>query len=199
MRHTTPQGTTEKIVSPEGLANAMAQRPISWETGILTPNTIHVGSNAGVRTVVEYRPPQRTGIWLDDNPEPLRVPMPGLLLVRKSSGEGHPDYQIFAVKKRPSNLKTKLYVSPLPNTYRNGGICWGNVARLESSVLDDVSLKADWSFLLGSGFNNHSVNGKSVKYSGDIRKLLIELDQQKTEKYPLDDLVSASLALEAVL
>lgn len=198
MIHNTEQGRTERIVSPESLANAIAQRPISWGTGVLNPNTVYVGSIEGKRTIVEYRKPQPTGIWLDGGDEPLRIPMPGLILIRKDAGE-YPTYQIFAVKKRPSDLKVKLYVPPLPNTYPNGTICWGNVSRGQMSHLDEVDLGADWSFLLGSGFNSHSVHQKSKKYKTDVRKLLIELDEEKPGKYPTTDLVSANLTLQAVL
>jgi hypothetical protein len=196
-RHNTERGSTETIVAPADLAKAINSRPHNWETGLLTPNTLYMGEIANTLIVVEYRKPQYTGIWLEDTAEPVRVPMPGLILIRLMARKDKPDYKVFAVKRRLHSMNQKLYVSPLPNTFTHGGICWGSVPQPNPDDMGVVDLAADWKMLLGSPFNNHAVGGKSKKHRSDVRKLLFEL--QKAEKYPLNDLVEAGTTLAMVL
>jgi hypothetical protein len=186
----TEQGTVEKLVSPDGLAQMLSglAKP-SWNTGLLSPGTIWIGDANGKRVVIEYRKPQLTGIWLEGSESALRVMLPGLLMVRAASS-----YRVYAVKRRPRNLKAKLYNSPLPNV-SSSGVCWGTVA---VEKRDPVSLSADWKAFLGSRFGDHTCGGKSKQQPQDIRKLLIELDG-KGDSYPLSDLVDTRMRLENVI
>lgn len=190
-------GAVEVIVSPEDVALALSQRESRWETGILGPNTLFMAEINGTRIVAEYRPPQVTGVWLEGTPTPLRVPMPGLVLIRRSAKNAPQHYRLFAAKKRPDAHSMKLYRAPLPNVYADGDICWGSVPKPE--VVNSASLEADWTMLLGSGFGNHGGLSLSKKHKSDVRKLLIELDAKKAKRYPLSDLVEHRLSLRQEL
>lgn len=202
LRHNTPAGTTEKIVDPEDVAKvlaALAQKRAVHSTGLLSENTLYVIEDAVARTIVEYRPPQKTGFWLDGSDEPIRVPLPGLLMIRSIPLGGQADYRIFAVKERPTSDSAQLFVAPLPNVYADGSICWGNVKRLPDSQLDKVSLAQDWQMLLATKFNDHVVGGKSNAYKGDIRKLYMEMERRKAKRYPLGDMLRANRTLDYAL
>ncbi len=151
------------------------------------------------KTVVEYRPPQMTGVFLDDSDIPLRVPLPGLLMIRTTKDNRSPDYAVYAVKKRPDTLKADLFHAPLPNVFTSGNICWGSVERVADEALHDVNLAADWSMLLGSPFGNHAVNGKSKAHRDDIRKQFIALEAKKSRRYPVSDLLPAKTTLAQAL
>lgn len=170
-----------------------------WNSGILGKNTLMVGEQFGGQLVVEYRPPQMTGIWLEQSDEPVRLPMPGLLLLRHMKPNQRPTYLMYAVLKRPMKTGVKLFNVPLPNTYDDGRICWGSVAAPGKDKLHPVDLEADWNVLLGSKFGDHSVHSKSVKYHGDIRKMLIEIDREKPARYPYKDLLPCKMKLSEIL
>lgn len=176
----------------------LSKRPVTWETGLLSPNTIYLSERGGMRIVAEYREPQMTGVWMDGSETAVRVPLPGLLLIRTVKG-GQPDYRLFAVKERPADLKAQLFHAPLPNVYGNGGICWGSVARPVGDALESTTLAKDWNYLLGTRFSDHGVNGKSKTNRDDIRKKLIALEKRGVKRYPLSDLIEAGLKLESEL
>jgi len=196
LRSNNAQGTIEKLVSPEGLAQMLSglAKP-SWNTGLLTPNTLWMGDLNGKRVVVEYRKPQVTGIWLDGSETPLRVALPGLVMLREVKVDTNASYRLWAVKRRPRNLKAKLYNAPLPNV-GGSGACWGTVT---VDKRDPVSLAADWKAFLGSRFGDHSCNGKSKMEKNDIRKRLIQIDGMNEDSYPLGDLVDSGQTLEKAL
>lgn len=175
---------------------AQVQKPTTWNTGILSQAALMVGEQHGGRLVVEYRPPQMSGIWLEGSDEPVRIPLPGLVLMRFMLPSTRPQYLMFAVKRRPTNAaKTKLYCCPLPNTYATGSICWGTVAAPTGDKLHETRLDADWEVLLGSKFGDHSVAKKSILHMDDIRKTLLALEASKAAKYSLDDLVDTKMNL----
>lgn len=200
LRHNTEAGATERIISPESLAEALAaeQKPLAWTTGMLAQNTVFVGAVGDVSIVAEYRKPQKTGLYFDGSEEPVRVPMPGLILIRRIQGKNLPTYRIFAVKRRPSNIKTKLMNVPLPNVGQDG-VCWGTVPHLDPTKRHAVDLTEDWKLFLGSRFGDHSVAGKSKAFKDDIRKQLLKLDREQAKTYPTDDLVETTTSLKALL
>lgn len=194
LRSNTPSGTVEKLVSPEGLAQMLSglAKP-SWDTGLLTPATLWMGDFNGKRIVVEYRKPQVTGIWLEGSETPLRVNMPGMVMLREVKPEGGALYRLWAVRRRPRDLKkTKLFNAPLPNVGSTGA-CWGTVT---VEKRDPVSLAPDWKAFLGSRFGDHTCGGKSKMEKQDIRKRLIQLDGHNEDGYPLGDLVDSGYTLE---
>jgi hypothetical protein len=192
-RMTEDGGETEYAVSPAQLAEALAVK-VKLETGLLPGNTIYIASEGSRKAIVEYRPPQRTALFLDGSDTPVIVPLPGLIMGRVNSGSDSLRYGVYAVKARPESLATPLFNPPLPNV-GNNAICWGSVRRVSDQALASYTLTEDWQLLLGSVFTNHGVNGKSKRYSNDIRQQWIDLDKRKARKYPLGDLVAARTTL----
>lgn len=191
LRKRTKNGVVEYPVDPSEIGENLAPK-IALNTGILDPNTVLVHQVGSRRLVVGFRPPQWSGLFVDGTDEPLRVPLPGLLMIRLVKDATQPSYRVYAIKTRPRTLQARLYNAPLPNVYADGGICWGNVKRVSAEAVRSPSLQADWAMLLGSRFNDHVVDGKSSKYPEDIRKLFIALEQGGRKVYPITDLVGAS-------
>lgn len=190
-------GETEYPISPAQLATALAAR-VRFSTGLLSGNTLYISSEGIRKVVVEYRAPQKTALFFDGSDTPLRVPLPGLVLVRLTTANDNPRYGIYAVRKRPTSMDIDLYLAPLPNTDRNG-ICWGTVKKVSAESLAGNDLTEDWAILLGSLFTNHSVGGKSKSHSTDIRQKLIHLDNRQARVYPTHDLVPIELKLSDIL
>lgn len=186
-------GMTEFAIDPSALAHALAAH-VEFSTGLLSPNTLYVKQAGIARTVIEYRPPQVTGLWLEGSEAAIRIPLPGLIMFRTYNG-GSPNYRVFAVKERPTSLDADLFNAPLPNV-GGGGVCWGTVAMPSREALEGVSLTEDWQQFLGSRFGNHTTEGKSKKHK-DIRNLYIALEGKK--RYPLNDLKSAHNTMSQVL
>jgi PRTRC genetic system protein B len=198
-RPTHSGGFTEYAVDAAQVAEALAAKT-RFETGILSANTLCVIAEGLTRTVVEFRPPQKTALFLDGSEAPLRVPLPGLLMFRTTQGNVKPKYGIFAVQQRPSDPQTKLYLPPLPNVYTNeGAVCWGNVRQVSPEALASNDLREDWRLFLGSMFTAHSVSGKSKSHPQDIRQKLLALEQRKTRVYPKRDLVPCRLTFSEAL
>jgi hypothetical protein len=179
-------GAVEYPVDPSEMANALAAKA-KFSTGFLTPNTLFVGQDGSERTVIEFRPAQVTGIWLEGSEDALRVPLPPLVMVRTTRAHASPAYQVYAVKRKPKSPKEPLFWAPLPHV--QGGVCWGTVALPSPDSLKGSSLSEDWGQFLGSRFGNHTVDGKSKSHKGDVRTLYYALQNEMS--YPLGDLVKA--------
>ena len=189
---------TEYPIDPAQLALALAAK-VTFDTGLLGGNTLLVRQDGVKKTIVEYRPPQKTGIFLDGSEVALRVPLPGLVLIRVTTEDKAPQYGVYAVKRRPENTDIPLFHAPIPNVFGSGGICWGTVPRVEDTALRSSWLAADFMMLLGSAFGDHAVGGKSRRQPQDIRKLLIELEGKKATRYPTGDLIPVKKTLGQVL
>ncbi|MCD4687126.1 MAG: prokaryotic E2 ligase family D protein, partial [Anaerolineae bacterium] len=171
LRKRDGDAVTEYPVDPEQIALALAAKVI-FDTGLLTEETLLVRQDGVKRVVVEFRRAQKTGLFLEGSDAPLRVPLPPLLLIRTTTENKNPQYQVYAVKARPTKLDTPLFHAPLPNVFHSGSICWGSVRRVEDAALQSNSLAADWITLLGSPFGDHGVSGKSTSHPHDIRQKL---------------------------
>lgn len=198
LRKTDGEMTTEFPVDPAQVALALAAK-VMFDTGLLGGNTLLVRQDGVKRTVVEYRPPQKTGLFLDGSEVALRVPLPGLVMIRVTTDDKAPQYGVFAVKRRPETLDTPLFHAPIPNVFGSGSICWGTVQRVTDAAMKGATLADDWIMLLGSSFGDHAVHGKSKRQPQDIRKLLIELEAKKARTYPKSDLIPFKKTLAQVL
>src|SRR5258707_1842603 len=147
-------GFTEYAVSPAQLATVLAAR-VQFETGLLSGNTLYVASEGVRKVVAEYREAQRTALYLEGAETALIVPLPCLVLIRSTTANDSPRYGVYAVKQRPASLDAELFLSPLPNTDRNG-ICWGSVKKVSPGTLAGCDLAEDFRTLLGSLFTNHN-------------------------------------------
>lgn len=191
---------TEYPVDPGQVGITLSEN-IGFGTGLLSPNTLYVGQSGINKIVVEYRSPRMTGLYLEDSDVPIRIPMPPLIMMRKTTqGQQTAIYKVYAVKtnKRPETLNIELYNAPLPNI-GGGGICWGSVVDVDMEQLQSNDLSSGWDRLLGSPFGSHLVMRKSKRYSSDIRKLWSELETNSIRRYPIGDLVSSDLELSKVL
>ena len=189
---------TEFAVDPAKIAQALVPE-ISFDTGIMNEKTLLVRQQDIRKIVVEYRRPQKTGLFLEDTEDAIRVPFPGLIMVRKTIDNSQPHYHVYAVKKRPESLDIPLFHAPLPNVYSGGNICWGNVRQVSETALSGTSLAEDWAILLGTKFNSHGVSGKSKKHRDDVRKMYIELEQRKGRTYPKRDLLPTHKTLAQII
>ncbi len=192
------EAVTEYALDPAKIALALAAE-ISFDTGILNQNTLLVRQQDVRKIVVEYRRPQKTGLFLEGAEGAIRVPLPGLVMVRKTIDNSQPKYHVYAVKKRPEALDIALFHAPLPNVFTGGNICWGNVRQVSEKALAGTSLVEDWSILLGTKFNAHGVSVKSQKHRDDVRKLYIELEQRRARVYPKRDLLPANKTLAEII
>ncbi|MBK8027662.1 MAG: hypothetical protein IPK19_41355 [Chloroflexi bacterium] len=198
LRKTDGGVTHEYPVDPAQIALALAAK-VTFDTGLLGGNTLLVRQDGVKRTVVEYRPPQKTGVFLEGSETALRVPLPGLVMVRTTTDGSAPQYGVFAVKRRPDRLDVPLFHAPIPNVFGSGAICWGTVQRVSDAALHATSLAEDWRSLLGSPFGDHATSGKSRREPRDIRKLLIDLEARKARTYPTGDLVPIKKTLAQLL
>lgn len=185
---------SEFPIDPAQAAVALAAK-VTFNTGLLTGDTIYIHMEGISKTVVEYRKPQMTGLFLDDADVALRVSLPGLLMIRKTNGDKAASYAVYAVKKRPTALDAELFHAPLPNVFNSAAVCWGTVQRVSDEALSGASLAEDWAMLLGSSFGNHAVSGKSKSHRDDIRQKFIELEAKGAKRYSTSDLISARKTL----
>ena len=102
LRKTDGEVTQEYPIDPAQVALALAAK-VTFDTGLLGGNTLLVRQDGVKKTIVEYRPPGKTGVFLDDSENVLRVPLPGLVMIRVTASEKAPQYGVFAVKRRPEN------------------------------------------------------------------------------------------------
>lgn len=189
---------TEHPVDPAQVALALAAK-VTFDTGLLGGNTLLVRQDGVKRTVVEYRPPQKTGLFLDGSETALHVPLPGLVMIRVTADDKTPQYGVYAVKRRPEKFDIPLFHAPLPNVFGSGAICWGTVPRVSEHAARSTSLEGDFRMLLGSAFADHAVSGKSKREPHDIRKLLIDLEAKKARAYPKGDLIAVKRTLGQAL
>lgn len=199
MRKRVGESVSEYAVDPGQVAAALAAK-VTFDTGLLNTQTLLIRQEGLRKLVVDYRAPQKTGLYVDGSEIPLRVPLPGLLLLRYTTDNGRPRYSVYAVKKRPDTLAVPLFGAPLPNVATTtGSICWGTVRLVSEQALLGCTLAEDWLVLLGSPFGDHSVSGKSHSHPYDIRQLLIALEQRKARVYPKRDLIPVNKTLEEVV
>jgi hypothetical protein len=198
MRKREGDTITEYAVDPAQVAVALAAK-VTFDTGLLSGDTLLVRTEGVRKIIVEYRKPQKSGVYLDGSETALRVPLPGLLMIRATNEDRNPTYAVYAVKRRPAALEATLHQAPLPNVFNSGSICWGSVQRLSDEALSGASLAQDWAMLLGSPFGDHACSGKSGSHPHDIRQKLIELEQKAARRYPTSDLIAAKRTLGQVL
>lgn len=189
---------TEYPVDPAQVALALAAK-VRFDTGLLSEATLLVRHEGVKKSIVEYRSAQKTGLFLDGSETPIRIPLPALVFIRVTTEDKSPQYQVYAVKKRPTTFDAPLYHAPLPNVFNTGGICWGSVPLVSDEALRGSSLAEDWCVLLGSRFGDHAVHGKSQAYTRDIRQQFVALEERKARVYPKSDLVPVNKTLAQVL
>ncbi len=124
LRKTDGEQTTEYPVDLAQVALALAAK-VTFDTGLLGGYTLLVRQEGVKKTIVEYRPPGKTGLFLDGSDAALRVPLPGLIMIRVTAEDRAPVYGVYAIKRHPETLNVPLFHAPLPNVFGSGAICWG--------------------------------------------------------------------------
>ena len=124
------------------------------------------------------------------------IPAPPLIIA------GHDtNYRMFALarKGKPTNEYTTLALPPYPNTYEDGGICWGtawSAARETIPVASPASLPRVLKRLLSESLFTHSgARSRSKSYPDDIYGLWDKLEQTKQKVYPIEDLRTSRYTL----
>jgi PRTRC genetic system protein B len=167
--------TNYKFIAPAALREAFAAEPI--DSGYLPPNTVRWGRCHKGEWLVQFYPPQRYCISLENTT--LKVPMPGLIFAGCNR-----QYWIWAIKKFEQN--SPLFYAPLPNVMENGSICFGENSVSNCSPENIVQV---WQLFWHSAFNQDSVQGKSKSYPENVRSHLQQLHNNKSKRYPTRDLV----------
>ena len=167
-------------VSADALAQTLARVPTT--SGLLPPNTLAVGQIGGKPMLVCYLPAHVATLHTPQRA--YTIPLPPLLW----AGCGQ-DYRIFALNTTDApTVALPLCAAPLPNTYQNGGICWGTSDPRPDAAPTSMSTTAQTFFT--SFFNAHVANGKSRKHPTSVLALWAALHRKKAAPYPLDDLVA---------
>lgn len=177
----------EHAIDPAALGAVLSAK-LSLSTGLLGGNTLSVSRVGASWIVSEFRPGQMTGIWLEGSEQPLRIPLPGLVLIRKVVA-GNTNYKLYAVRERPTKMDAPLFEPPLPNVHSHNAICWGTVKKVSESMLGGTDLSEDWTLFLGTPFNGHAVADKSRAFKKDVRQMYVQLERDSATGWPLDDLI----------
>ena len=117
---------TEYAVDPAQVAVALAAK-VTFDTGLLSGDTLLIRTEGVKKTVVEYRKGQKTGVYLEGSETALGIPLPPLLMIRTTNEDRNPNHAVYAVKRKPISLDVALFQAPLPNVFNSGSICWGTV------------------------------------------------------------------------
>jgi hypothetical protein len=173
-------GGSFRMVSAYDVAHAMANE-LPFGSGILPENTLWWKNDKSGPEVAIWIAPgvRRLALQTDVTkpPERFDIPLPGLIFICQPAQAPY----VFAVTKRPTGPKDRVYKAPLSNVYDGGRSCAGN-----NHYPADVG-EIPNSFLRSFFSEGGSFTGRSKKCPGNIIQLWKELDK-KTE-YPLDDLV----------
>lgn len=157
---------------------------VQLSSGLLPPKTLFWKQQANQVMLGIYVPARRWKVQTEERS--YHVPMPPFVFVGYGSS-----YHVFAVKKRPSNERDRLYYAPCPNVHTHGGICQGNTL---FPICSPRNIQTALTlFLEGSLFNGDLSRGKCQSHPEDVRQLWSELDGRK--HFPLSELVPAQMAL----
>ncbi len=176
------QALHSKFVSPAAVRSAFSAEPI--DSGWMPPGVRRWGNGPNGPWAVLFAPPARQTLSFvklmpgrEDVAE-MVIPLPGLVFVCAGAS-----CYTWAIKKEFSP-EAIVYHAPLPNVDESGRICFG------ANPLPGGDISRAWQLFLDSPFNDHLINGKSLREPGDVRKLLVTLPGRK--RYPVGDLVQAS-------
>lgn len=181
------QGWVTYPVRTEDLAEAVGSVPTV--SGLLPPNTLGTGTVNGQRFYVQYVDPRPAALHIAGQGKPCAIQTPPLIW----AGCGQ-DYRVFALNtlERPE-ARTALYHAPFPNTYDQGGICWGSADPRGDAGPKTMPAALEL-YLEGSFFNSHIAQQRSRRKPRSIMALYRSLSTDMP--YPLDDLMPAAYDLE---
>ncbi|MDJ1470214.1 hypothetical protein [Xanthocytophaga flava] len=150
---------------------------------LLPNNLIYVDTQYGNSTFVWFLKPQRNPLFFTSN---LAIPngqafCPGLVFVAKNK-----TLSVFAFRGDIVNLRTKLYIAPFHNIYKDGKVCLGN-AKIENVEGEYENVLTQWQkIFFGSEFSNLLVNSSPTKTN--INLLWKDLISNGA-KFPVEELL----------
>ena len=155
---------------------------VTLGSGLLPPDVLFWRQRGQTVTLAIFVPARRWRVQVEEGTvrQTYHIPLPPLVFVGSGAA-----YQVFAVRRRPSNGREPLYEAPCPNVYYTGNICQGD-APFPVCSTQTIRPALDL-FLEGSAFNSHLSNGKCQRYPDDVRRLWAELNGKK--HFPLKELV----------
>ena len=165
---------------------------VELSSGLLPPNTLFWQQQANQPRLGIYVPARRWRVQTAERR--YYLPMPPFVFVG-----GGTAYQIFAVKKRPSGERDRLYHVPCPNVHGTGSICQGNTPfPIASPNTHGVNMQQALTlFMEESLFNGDLSQGKCQTYPDDVRQLWVELDGRK--RFPLSELMPTQMLLRQLM
>lgn len=174
-------------VEPDQIAQLLGKLPSA--SGLLPPLTLGTGIKQGAPFYVVYVPAHRARLQMP-NERVYSIPLPPLVWC------GHRrKYCVWALGTEAyPDRDTPLLKAPFPNCYTDGSICWGNVSQIPEATTKTIGQVAKL-FLEESEFNLHVANGKSLAYPSSVVAQWQQIEANKAESYPLDDLMPAECSL----
>jgi len=179
-----------KALSSEQIARAF--REFQTDTGWITRKVLRYREEPEGNFLLSFEPAAVRTIFVENNGEvvEITIPLPTLILFGRRN-----EFYLWAAKGKKVSPNTKLALAPLPNIGGDlsGKICFGSnevpEAKLEN--LDFV-----WNLIFNTPFNGDHSAKKCVSASDDVRKLLLNLAEKKTRKFPASELVETNATIE---
>jgi hypothetical protein len=173
-----------RLIDAHDIANVLAGS-LTFGTGILPGDEKSLNalwwsnSKNGPVTALWYPPGLRRLAVAKEKVEPERynIPLPGLIFLCRP---GTPPW-VYAVGRRPTGPKEKIYKAPFPNVYDAGNTCPG-------SQTYGQDIKTTPELFLNSFFTGALDQQRTRKYKGELLKMWRELEKKKAKEYPLSDL-----------
>ncbi len=179
-----------KCLSSQSLRIAFTLENI--DSGWLPPGIVRSGVNPHGQWFVKFVPPGKHNLVIQGEAGEKTtlegLPLPGLIF----GGCGN-EYYVWATSETEFNPQGLCYAAPLSNLYDDGRVCYGDNQVPAAST--EVAGSAWWLFI-NSPFNGHLSQGKSNRFPQDVRLMLQELQENKAERYPVEDLRPFRLAQE---
>ena len=123
------------------LANALSKKRQKSNIGGYIPDYVHYFElKNGQPTILWAHPPRKHKMFFSKATKmgtEAEVIMPGMIYYLDRD-----DLHIWCVKNDVVRSTTKLYRLPLPNTYADGSICWGNTnkpANRDGSIIGEIT------------------------------------------------------------
>jgi hypothetical protein len=168
-------GGTSKFVTSDDVVAAFAKsKP---DSGWLPEGILRHGYCTKGPFFVYLRQPEVVNIYR--NKDNFKIPLPHMIVI----GVGKA-YRILPVKN--INKNWVICERFLPNTYKDGNICWGNMTAVEAFPTNAEKI---WKLYIASEFNNDLMDQESAKIFSNVIGLdVFPPDQLKTHEISkLDD------------
>ena len=179
-----------KPISTDAVRGAFVEEPV--DSGWMAEGIKRWGSGPAGTFMVKFIPPGLETIYLStlgsQDPTPCKLPLPALVFAGVNSaastqGGSGTTYYVWALREEQFHASAKLWHAPFPNVYPDGHICFGDVRMPEISW---KTVERAWQLFLESRFTTSLVEGKSGRYSQDVREMLLAC--RPLSRYPVEDL-----------